>query len=68
MLCLGQRGDDLCDSLGHLRLGSVEVHSELRSLTHFTVARSISNGTGSPGTKICSASVIPPETEAFPVM
>src|SRR5580765_5269361 len=30
MLCLDQRGDDLCDSLGHLRLGIVEVHPELR--------------------------------------
>src|SRR6266850_2963912 len=32
MLCLDQREDDLCDSLGLLRLGRVEVHPELRPL------------------------------------
>src|SRR4249919_802277 len=32
MLCLDQLGDDLCDSLGHLRLGVDEVHPELRPL------------------------------------
>src|SRR6266850_3349459 len=35
MLCLDQRGDDLCDSLGLLRLGSLEVHPERRSLNPF---------------------------------
>src|SRR5713101_8808748 len=35
MLCLDQRGDDLCDSLGLLRLGSVEVHPERRPLDPF---------------------------------
>ena len=37
-------------------------------LTHFKMARSISNATGSPGTKICSASATPTETVTFPVM
>src|SRR4029077_1420841 len=37
-------------------------------LTHFTVARSIRNSSGSPGTKICRASTVPTETDTFPVM
>ena len=38
----------------------------LDPLTHCTIARSISKGSGSPGTKICNASAIPTETGAFP--
>ena len=37
-------------------------------LTHFTMARSIHNGSGSHGTKICRASAMPTETGLFPVM
>lgn len=35
MLRLDQRGDDLCDSLSHLRLGTVEIHPEIRALNPF---------------------------------
>src|ERR1051326_2163705 len=37
-------------------------------LTHFTMARSIRNGSGSHGTKICRSSAMPTETGLFPVM
>ena len=66
MLCLDQLGDDPCDMLGHLRLVRVEVTPKSALLTHFTVARSISNSVASPGTKICRASTIPMETGLFP--
>jgi hypothetical protein len=64
--CLDQRGDKLCDSLGHLRLEHVEVHPELRPFDPFTVARSISNSSRSPGTKICRASAIQRRPVHFP--
>ncbi len=34
-MCLDQRGDDRGDALGHLWLGRVEVHPELRTLDPF---------------------------------
>ena len=35
MVCLDQRGDDRGDSLGYLRMGRVEVHSEVSPLDPF---------------------------------
>ena len=68
MLCLDQRGDDLCDSLGHLRLVSVEVYSECSPLDPFHGGAIDQHQLRVSRHKNLKASVIPTETGAFPIM
>ena len=68
MLCLDQRGDNLCDSLGHLRLVSVELHPERRPLDPCHGGAIDQQQLRVSRHKNLQGSAIPTETGVFPVM